>query len=52
MDYLRSLGSAAASTLIQKSGIALPFSLGDRVHSYGDPIWTLYDATKRVRILT
>ncbi|KAF8606368.1 ARM repeat-containing protein [Ceratobasidium sp. AG-I] len=47
MDYLRSLGSAAASTLIQKSGIALPFSLGERVHGYGDPIWTLYEATKR-----
>ncbi|KAB5588327.1 N-terminal kinase-like protein [Ceratobasidium theobromae] len=47
MEYLRSLGSAAASTLIQKSGIALPFSLGDRVNNYGDPIWTLYDATKK-----
>ncbi|GAB1521580.1 Nuclear aminoacylation-dependent tRNA export pathway component [Rhizoctonia solani] len=30
MDYLRSLGSAAASSLIQKSGLTLPFSLGDR----------------------
>lgn len=47
MEYLRSLGSAAASTLIQKSGITLPFSLGERVDNYGDPIWTLYDATKR-----
>ncbi|CAE6488310.1 unnamed protein product [Rhizoctonia solani] len=47
MDYLRSLGSAAASSLIQKSGLTLPFSLGDRVAAYGDPIWTLYDATKR-----
>ncbi|KAJ1304280.1 hypothetical protein OPQ81_005440 [Rhizoctonia solani] len=47
MDYLRSLGSAAASSLIQKSGLTLPFSLGDRVLSYGDPVWTLYDATKR-----
>ncbi|CAE6446754.1 unnamed protein product [Rhizoctonia solani] len=47
MDYLRSLGSAAASSLIQKSGLTLPFSLGDRVIAYGDPIWTLYDATKR-----
>ncbi|KDN38591.1 hypothetical protein RSAG8_09378, partial [Rhizoctonia solani AG-8 WAC10335] len=49
MDYLRSLGSAAASSLIQKSGLTLPFSLGDRVIAYGDPIWTLYDATKRAR---
>ncbi|CAE6535679.1 unnamed protein product [Rhizoctonia solani] len=47
MDYLRSLGSAAASSLIQKSGLTLPFSLGDRVVAYGDPVWTLYDATKR-----
>ncbi|CAE7145252.1 unnamed protein product [Rhizoctonia solani] len=47
MDYLRSLGSAAASSLIQKSGLTLPFSLGDRVIAYGDPVWTLYDATKR-----
>ncbi|CAE6462416.1 unnamed protein product [Rhizoctonia solani] len=37
MDYLRSLGSAAASSLIQKSGLTLPFSLGDRVVAYGDP---------------
>ncbi|KAG8744486.1 hypothetical protein FRC10_010051 [Ceratobasidium sp. 414] len=47
MEYLRSIGSAAASTLIQKSGIALPFSLGERVNSYGESIWTLYDATKK-----
>ncbi|KAG9084350.1 hypothetical protein FRC06_004114 [Ceratobasidium sp. 370] len=47
MEYLRSIGSAAASTLIQKSGIALPFSLGERVNNYGESIWTLYDATKK-----
>ncbi|KAG1758923.1 armadillo-type protein [Suillus occidentalis] len=28
MDYLRSFGSAAVSTLVQKSGLNLPFSLG------------------------
>ncbi|KAG9099219.1 hypothetical protein FS749_001786 [Ceratobasidium sp. UAMH 11750] len=47
MEYLRSIGSAAASTLIQKSGIALPFSLGERVNNTGESIWTLYDATKK-----
>ncbi|KJA27713.1 hypothetical protein HYPSUDRAFT_130539 [Hypholoma sublateritium FD-334 SS-4] len=46
MDYLRTLGSAAVSTLVQKSGLNLPFSLGTKlaqVESY----YTLYDATKR-----
>ncbi|KDQ15249.1 hypothetical protein BOTBODRAFT_108853 [Botryobasidium botryosum FD-172 SS1] len=48
MDYLRNLGSAAASSLLQKSGITLPFSLGDKVSYYeGKTIWTLYEATKR-----
>ena len=49
MDLLRSLGSAAASSLLQKSGLNLPFSLGDKVTYFEDKtIWTLYDATKRV----
>jgi hypothetical protein len=48
MDYLRTLGSAAVSTLVQKSGLTLPFSLGPKVTAY-EGIWTLYDATKRVR---
>ncbi|EIW82556.1 ARM repeat-containing protein [Coniophora puteana RWD-64-598 SS2] len=46
MDYLRTLGSAAVSTLVQKSGLNLPFSLGQKVASCGT-LWTLYDATKR-----
>ncbi|KAG8864592.1 hypothetical protein FRB96_005096 [Tulasnella sp. 330] len=48
MDLLRSLGSAAASSILQKSGLNLPFSLGDKVLFFeGKSIWTLYDATKR-----
>ena len=49
MDYLRTLGSAAVSTIVQKSGLNLPFSLGKK-HPPFDPssIWSLYDATKRV----
>ncbi|KAJ7251828.1 armadillo-type protein [Mycena haematopus] len=46
MDYLRTLGSAAVSTLVQKSGLTLPFSLGPKVTAF-DGVWTLYDATKR-----
>ncbi|KAG1897656.1 uncharacterized protein F5891DRAFT_1046880 [Suillus fuscotomentosus] len=46
MDYLRSFGSAAVSTLVQKSGLNLPFSLGAKVYSC-ETFWTLYDATKR-----
>jgi SCY1-like protein 1 len=48
MDYLRTLGSAAVSTLVQKSGLNLPFSLGNKVTTV-DTIYTLYEATKRVR---
>lgn len=48
MDYLRTLGSAAVSSLVQKSGLNLPFSLGPTVSSL-DGLCTLYDATKRVR---
>lgn len=48
MDYLRNLGSAAVSTLVQKSGLNLPFSLGPKVASL-DGICSLYDGTKRVR---
>jgi len=47
MDYLRSFGSAAVSTLVQKSGLNLPFSLGPKVYSC-ETFWNLYDATKRV----
>ncbi|KAF9219571.1 ARM repeat-containing protein [Gyrodon lividus] len=46
MDYLRNLGSAAVSTLVQKSGINLPFTLGSKVASC-ETFWNLYDATKR-----
>jgi len=49
MELLRNLGSAAASSLLQKSGITLPFSLGERVSSYnGKSIWTLHDGIKKV----
>jgi len=49
MDYLRQIGSAAASSLLQKSGITLPFSLGEKVILFeGKTIWSLYDAVKRV----
>jgi len=49
MDYLRNLGSAAVSTLVQKSGLNLPFSLGAKVTSL-DGVCSLYDGTKRVRL--
>ena len=50
MDYLRTLGSAAVSSLVQKSGLNLPFSLGPKVASFENrTIWSLYDATKKVR---
>ena len=49
MDYLRTLGSAAVSSLVQKSGLNLPFTLGQKVTSF-ETFWTLYDATKRVSI--
>ncbi|KAJ7287403.1 armadillo-type protein [Mycena rebaudengoi] len=42
MDYLRTLGSS----LVQKSGLTLPFSLGAKVTAF-EGVWTLYDATKR-----
>ncbi|KAI0829897.1 ARM repeat-containing protein [Trametes gibbosa] len=48
MDYLRNLGSAAVSSLVQKSGLTLPFSLGNKVTSFENrTIWSLYDGTKR-----
>ncbi|KAF5321514.1 hypothetical protein D9619_001358 [Psilocybe cf. subviscida] len=46
MDYLRTLGSAAVSTLVQKSGLNLPFSLGSKVNQ-SEGYYSLYDATKR-----
>ena len=48
MDYLRSLGSVAVSTLVQKSGLNLPFSLGPKV-TVLDGIVNLYDGAKRVK---
>jgi len=48
MDYLRTLGSAAVSSLVQKSGLTLPFTLGPKVTSFAD-VWNLYEGTKRVR---
>ncbi|KAH9962010.1 hypothetical protein BGW80DRAFT_1438713 [Lactifluus volemus] len=42
------LGSAAVSTIVQKSGLNLPFSLGKKFPPLDtSSIWTLYDATKR-----
>lgn len=50
MDYLRTLGSAAVSSIVQKSGLNLPFSLGKKLSPLDTlAIWTLYDATKRVK---
>ncbi|KIM45100.1 hypothetical protein M413DRAFT_441766 [Hebeloma cylindrosporum] len=46
MDYLRTLGSVAVSTLVQKSGLNLPFSLGSKLAQV-EAHFTLYDATKR-----
>jgi hypothetical protein len=49
MDYLRTLGSAAVSSIVQKSGLNLPFSLGKKLPPLDTlAIWSLYDATKRV----
>jgi SCY1-like protein 1 len=49
MDYLRTLGTAAVSSIVQKSGLNLPFSLGRQFPPLDAlSIWTLYDATKRV----
>ncbi|KAG6829451.1 hypothetical protein H0H92_004511 [Tricholoma furcatifolium] len=45
MDYLRTLGSAAVSSLVQKSGLNLPFSLGAKVASL--TVCNLFDGTKR-----
>ncbi|PIL34056.1 hypothetical protein GSI_03765 [Ganoderma sinense ZZ0214-1] len=48
MDYLRTLGSVAVSSLVQKSGLNLPFSLGPKVASFENrTIWSLYDGTKK-----
>ncbi|KAF8256604.1 ARM repeat-containing protein [Lactarius quietus] len=48
MDYLRTLGSAAVSSIVQKSGLNLPFSFGKKLPPLDTlAIWTLYDATKR-----
>ncbi|KAF9467357.1 armadillo-type protein [Collybia nuda] len=46
MDYLRTLGSAAVSSLVQKSGLNLPFSLGAKITTF-EGIYNLYEATKR-----
>lgn len=46
MEYFRSLGTS----LLQQSGVVLPFALGERVTSFDreGTIWTLWDAVKRV----
>ncbi|KAF9070890.1 ARM repeat-containing protein [Rhodocollybia butyracea] len=49
MDYLRNLGSAAVSSLVQKSGLNLPFSLGPKIASL-DGICSLYDGTKKASL--
>ncbi|KAF9528532.1 ARM repeat-containing protein [Crepidotus variabilis] len=46
MDYLRTLGSAAVSTIVQKSGLNLPFSLGAKLTQV-EGYYNIYDATKR-----
>lgn len=51
MDYLRTLGTAAVSSIVQKSGLNLPFSLGRKLPPLdATSIWTLYDGVKRVYI--
>lgn len=53
MDYLRNFGSAAVSSLVAKSGLNLPFSLGEKVSYFeGKSIWALHDGVKRVRMST
>jgi hypothetical protein len=53
MDYLRTLGTAAVSSIVQKSGLNLPFSLGRKLPPLDAlSIWTLYDAIKRVYTLS
>lgn len=46
MDYFRSLGTS----LLQQSGVVLPFALGDKVDAFDrlNSIWTMWDAVKRV----
>jgi hypothetical protein len=46
MEYFRSLGTS----LLQQSGVVLPFALGERVAAFDreGTIWALYDAVKRV----
>lgn len=46
MEYFRSLGTS----LLQQSGVVLPFALGDKVQAYENEgtIWSLYDGVKRV----
>jgi hypothetical protein len=52
MDYLRNLGSAAASSILQKSGLSLPFALGEKISGFeGETIFTLHNAVKRVGVL-
>jgi SCY1-like protein 1 len=46
MDFLK---SAVASAIAK--GSSFPYSLGDRV-DIADSIWTLHNATKRVRKLS
>lgn len=49
MDYLRNLGSAAVSTLVQKSGLNLPFTYsGAKLATHSDSLYSLYDGIKRV----
>ena len=53
MDYLRTLGTAAVSSIVQKSGLNLPFSLGAKFPPLDAlNVWTLYNATKRVFTLS
>ncbi|KZT32860.1 ARM repeat-containing protein [Sistotremastrum suecicum HHB10207 ss-3] len=48
MDLLRTLGSAAASSLLQKSGITFPFQIGEKIPEFeANNIWTLHDGIKK-----
>ena len=50
MDLLRSLGSAAVSSIVQRSGLNNVCSLTEKVDFYdGRSIWSLWDGVARVR---
>ncbi|KDQ53592.1 hypothetical protein JAAARDRAFT_183140 [Jaapia argillacea MUCL 33604] len=47
MDYLRSIGSVAVSSLVSKSGLNFPFNLGEKIEDNHKNNWSLFDGTKK-----